>query len=106
MVKFWDKISSLEKVSYKELAENLYEVLVLDGGPTSPDVGQEPRLNAVTLGIPADKMEREADLRRVAVAGGGSGHRRADRTATKGLGGSRTAPAGHGDRDIRTENVA
>ena len=65
MNKFWDKISSLEKVSYKELAENLYEVLVLDGGPSSPDVGQEPRLNAVTLGIQADKMERFIEKRRL-----------------------------------------
>ena len=58
MNKFWDKISSLERISYKELAENLYEVLVLEGGPSTPDVGEEPRLNAVTLGIPADKVER------------------------------------------------
>jgi len=32
MNKFWDRISNLENVSYKELAENLYEVLVLEGG--------------------------------------------------------------------------
>ena len=65
MNKFWDRISNLENVSYKELAENLYEVLVLEGGPSTPEEGQEQRLTAVTLGIPTDKVERFLAKRRL-----------------------------------------
>lgn len=63
MNKLWDKISNLERISYKELAQNLYEVLVLDGGPSTPQEQGKQRLNAVTLGIPADRVERFQEQR-------------------------------------------
>jgi hypothetical protein len=58
-----DKLAGLDDVGYDELAENLYEVLVLDGGPSTPQEGQEQRLNAVSLDIPADKVKRFAEKR-------------------------------------------
>lgn len=61
---FKEKVFGKQTPYMEELAENLYEALVLEGGPSAE---AEDRIDAVTLEIPLGKLESFAQKRLISL---------------------------------------
>ena len=57
-----EKIFGKKRTYHEEFASNLYDALVLDGGPSSD---ADSHIDAMALEIPLDKLERFAAKRRI-----------------------------------------